>query len=173
MERLLRLTKASLQPPEGLEAFLIELGRGEKGFGGTDYAPSEEKLSQFLQRVVDREGGNVPPGFVPMTTFWLLDDAGAIAGMSRLRHVLNDELLHHGGHIGYYVRRAFRGRGCGNDVLRLTLAEGRSRGIERFLLTVDSQNAPSIGVIEHHGGDMEDERIDNETQRPFRRYWIG
>jgi predicted acetyltransferase len=92
--------------------------------------------------------------------------------MSRLRHELNDVLLYHGGHIGYYVRAAVRGRGYGTVLLALTLAKGRTLGIERFLLTVDSDNAPSIRVIEGNGGLLEDERVDRETGRRFRRYWI-
>src|SRR3954454_21498120 len=170
-----RLVKASLQPLEGLEAFLIELGAGETGFGSTDYAPAQEPLSSFLQRLVDTETGtNLPTGFVPATTFWLLDSDGAIAGMSRLRHELNDALLHHGGHIGYYLRPSARGQRLGHEMLRLTLDEGRARGIQRFLLTVKSTNIPSIRVIEHNGGVMEDERPEDDgSGHTFRRYWMG
>ena len=170
----MRLVAASLDPPEGLEAFLIEVDRGETGFGGTDFASGKEPLSDFLQRMVDRsEGRRLEPGWVPFTTYWLLDDEGAVAGMSRLRHELTDELLYHGGHIAYYVRPSARGKRYGTAVLALTLAEGRKRGIDRFLLTVNSDNVPSIRVIEGNGGALEDERIDRETGRPFRRYWIG
>ena len=168
------LVPAGLDAPDGLEGFLRELGRGESGFGGTDYAPESETLEAFLQRLMDSARGmNLPPDRVPSTTFWLLEEDGPIAGMSRLRHYLNEELLHHGGHIGYYVRPGSRGRGHGTEILALTLAEGHRLGIERFLLTVQSTNAASIRVIEANGGVMEDERTDSETGEPFRRYWIG
>ena len=155
----MRLGQAvSLDPPEGLEAFLIELDRGETGFGGTDFAWGKEPLGDFLQRMIDRSNGvDLPAGWSPFTTYWLLDDDGAIAGMSRLRHELTDELLYHGGHIGYYVGPSARGKRYGTAVLALTLAEGRKRGIQRFLLTVNS-DAPSIRVIEGNGGVLEDER---------------
>jgi predicted acetyltransferase len=170
----MRLVAASLNAPEGLEAFLIEVDRGETGFGGTDFAPGSETLATFLQRMIDRsEGRGLEPGWVPFTTYWLLDDDSAVVGISRLRHELNDGLLYHGGHIGYYVRPSARRKGHGTSILALTLAEGRKRGIERFLLTVDSENVPSIRVIEANGGVIEDERIDKDTGRPFRRYWIG
>jgi predicted acetyltransferase len=39
------------------------------------------------------------------------------------------------------------------------------------LITTNSDNAPSIRVIETNGGVMEDERID-DTGKPYRRYWI-
>jgi predicted acetyltransferase len=170
----MRLVAASLDAPDGLEAFLIEVGRGETGFGGTDFEASKETLRNFLQRLIDRsEGRNLGSGFVPFTTYWLLDDDGAVVGISRLRHELNDELLYHGGHIGYYVRPSARGKGYGTSILALTLIEGRKRGIDRLLLTVDSNNVPSIRVIEANGGVLKDERIWEETGLPFRRYWIG
>jgi predicted acetyltransferase len=170
----MRLVAASLEAPEGLEAFLIEVDKGETGFGGTDFSPASETLPTFLQRMVDRsQGRQLEPGWVPFTTYWLLDDGGAAVGISRVRHQLNDVLLYHGGHIGYYVKRSERGKGYGTTILALTLVEGRKLGIERFLLTVDRDNAPSIRVIEGNGAVLEDERVDRDTGRPFRRYWIG
>jgi predicted acetyltransferase len=50
--------------------------------------------------------------------------------------------------------------------------EARALGIERALLTVDSDNEPSIRVIERNGGVMEDEGIDSTTGKLHRRYWI-
>jgi predicted acetyltransferase len=43
--------------------------------------------------------------------------------------------------------------------------------LDRVLLTVRSDNQPSIRVIEFNGGVMEDERKDDEGVR-YRRYWI-
>lgn len=170
----MKLVPASLTPPDGLEAFLLELGLGENGFGGTDYAPDRESLADYLQRLLDTAAGiNLRPEWVPGTTFWLLDDSGEVVGMSRLRHRLNDQLLHHGGHIGYYVGPSARGSGYGSQILALTLQEGCRMGIQRFLLTVFEDNEPSIRVIEGNGGVMEDRRIDHETGEPFLRYWIG
>jgi predicted acetyltransferase len=170
----MRLVPASLDAPEGLEAFMVEFVEGERGVGGSnDFRPAQDTMTDVLQRMIDRsEGRQLLPGWVPFTTYWLLDEDGAVVAYSRLGHALNDGLLHHGGHIGYYVKRSERRKGYGRLVLALTLAEGRKRGIECFLLTVDSDNAGSIRVIEANGGVPEDERIDPEG-RKFRRYWIG
>ena len=93
--------------------------------------------------------------------------------MSRLRHELNDRtavsrrpyrLLRQAVGAG----QALRHLGAGPDA-----GQGRKRGIERFLLTVNSDNVLSICVIEGNGGVLEDERPHPETGRPFRRYWIG
>ena len=170
----MRLVPASLDAPEGLEAFMVEVVEAEAGVGGSnDYRPAEDTMTDVLQRMIDRsEGRQLEPGWVPFTTYWLLDEDGAVVAFSRLGHALSDGLLYHGGHIGYYVKRSERRKGYGRSVLALTLSEGRKRGIERFLLTVDSDNVGSIRVIEANGGVLEDERIDPEWGR-FRRYWIG
>jgi predicted acetyltransferase len=106
-----------------------------------------------------------------MTTFWLLDDSKEIVGVSRLRHRLTASLLEDGGHIGYYIRPAYRGRGHGHELLALTLVEARKLGIQRALLTISSTNTPSIRIAERAGGVLEDERVDAEGV-PYRRYWI-
>jgi predicted acetyltransferase len=169
----MRLVRASLEPPVGLELLLEQLGTaGENGFVGTGQPPKTETLASYLQTLVDMDMGvNLRPGWVPMTTFWLLDLQDEIVGVSRLRHRLTPSLLEDGGHIGYYVRPDYRGLGYGKTILSLTLIEARKLGIERVLLTVDSDNRPSIRVIEHNGGVMEDERVDAEGD-PYRRYWI-
>ena len=171
---MVRLVAASLQPPLGLVEFLRELGDGEDGFvGEQDFVAGRLTLEGLLQRLMDvSEGRNLPDGWVPMTTFWLLEDTGAIVGLSRLRHRLNDFLHRHGGHIGYYIRASERGKGYGTRVLALTLPYARALGLDRVLLTVDSDNERSIHVIERNGGVVEEECIDETTGRLHRRYWI-
>jgi len=169
----MRLVPVSLDPPPGLEEVLRQLGHGENGFVGTGQPVDTSTLSSYLRGLVDMaDGVNLKPGWVPTTTYWLLDDAGDVAGVSRLRHRLTQALIEDGGHIGYYVRRSERGKGYGTAILRLVLVEACKLGIDRALLTVDSDNAPSIRVIESNGGKLEDERTDPETGGFYRRYWI-
>src|SRR5688572_26835859 len=117
---MITLAPASLDPPPGLEPFLRDVGAGEAGFGGTEFASGTLSLHDYLQMQVDYAAGrNMADGHVPATTFWALDDAGEVVGMLRLRHHLNDALLRAGGHIGYYVRPAARGKGYATEMLRL------------------------------------------------------
>jgi predicted acetyltransferase len=168
-----RLVAASLEAPGGLAEFLREVGEGEGGFGGTKDRDAADHLSEYLYQIVKMPTGIPPqPGLVPMTTFWLLGESDELMGMSRLRHELDEDLLHHGGHIGYYVRQAARGNGYGTLILALTLIEARKLGIDQALITTNSDNIRSIHVIEANGGKLEDERTDAETGKPFRRYWI-
>jgi predicted acetyltransferase len=176
----LRLVPASPVAPAGLWELIREVGDGENGFLGepdvvADSAglPPETVLQRYLRRLVDMaEGRNLRPGWLPMTTHWLVDGAGQAIGMSRLRHRLTPFLREHGGHIGYYVAQAERGKGYGTAVLALTLDAARALGLERVLLTVDSDNQPSIRVIERNGGVMEHEGPEDAKGRLYRRYWI-
>lgn len=49
-------------------------------------------------------GEGIPPGFVPHSTCWLVDDRDEVVGVANLRHRLTERLRVEGGHIGYGVR---------------------------------------------------------------------
>ncbi len=117
-------------------------------------------------------GIDLKPGLVPQTSYWLLDDAGAVVGMSKLRHSLTPALLFRGGHIGYYVKKRERGKGYGTLLLRQTLAKAADLGIGRALITADSSNEPSIRVVANNGGQLEDERYDPFGDCMFKRFWV-
>src|SRR4051794_12059230 len=62
-------------------------------------------------------GKALPPAWVA-NTFLLADSKGEVLGRVSVRHRLNDELLHEGGHIGVGVRPGYRRRGLGTAMLR-------------------------------------------------------
>ncbi|MFA6240131.1 MAG: GNAT family N-acetyltransferase [Candidatus Hydrogenedentales bacterium] len=170
---MIRLEAASPVLPPGLREFLAELAGGENGFGGTPVHTGEATVEEYIQQCRDMtDPAMLLPGLVPQTIFWVLDADGALVGMVRLRHRLNDNLRLHGGHIGYFIRRDQRGKGYAKEALRLALNELRKLGERRALLTVDPDNAPSIGVIERNGGRLENAVTDPKTGNRYRRYWI-
>jgi predicted acetyltransferase len=171
---VVRLVEASLEAPVGLLEFISEMDTGELGIVEVpDVSTGELPLEVLLQRMVDySKGRSLPDGWIPASFFWLLDDAGAVVAASSLRHTLTPLLQVHGGHIGYRVKASERGKGYGTQILALTLPEAKRLGLERVLLTVDSDNERSIRIIERNGGVMEDEGIDETTGRLHRRYWI-
>jgi predicted acetyltransferase len=115
---------------------------------------------------------NLPDGFVPATTYWLVRDGECVVARSSLRHCLTPHLEREGGHVGYSVRPSERGKGYGTAVCRLTLARAREMGLGRVLITCDADNPASARIIEKNGGVFEDQRLSHQTGKMKRRYWV-
>jgi len=168
------LIAASGDVPSGLAQMLEELGgAGEAGFGGTRFGAGEQSLDAFLAScVAEADPASPGPGRVPQTTYWMTRSGRAV-GMLRMRHYLNDALRVVGGHIGYYVAPAERGRGFGSLALAAALQIFRERGdAGPILLTTDSDNYGSIAVIERNGGVLAAQVADPTTGKPVSPYWI-
>jgi predicted acetyltransferase len=169
----MHLERASERPPAGLGEFLNVLGEGEGGFGGTSFGRGEADLATFLRSCADGEDPTkVGPHFVPQTIFWMIEGAGQVVGMVRLRHHLNDRLLQAGGHVGYYVRPSHRGKGYARRALRLALGHLRERGVARALVTVNPANAASIRVVLANGGKPDGQGRSADSGDIVNRYWI-
>jgi predicted acetyltransferase len=148
------------------------VSRGESLIPFTLSIPNENFGAFVATLRAAADGVGVPPGFVPNSTFFLVE-GGEVAGVSNLRHALTERLRREGGHIGYGIRPSARRRGLGTAILRLTLAEAARRGIERALLTCSSANAGSIAVIRANGGVLEDEQFIPERGERVQRWWIA
>lgn len=105
------------------------------------------------------------------STFLIADVDGVIVGRTSIRHELNAYLLREGGHIGFGVLPAHRGRGYATEILRQSLVVAHAVGIDRVLVTCDEDNAASIATIERCGGELEGV-VPTEHGPPKRRYWV-
>ncbi|MFC1920926.1 GNAT family N-acetyltransferase [Chloroflexota bacterium] len=144
-----------------------EIGPGDNGFENGAYTIPFGAFPDYLKRLEDRASGKgLKPEHVPMTTYWLMINDRP-AGISKLRHYLNENLLKHGGHIGYCIRPSEQGKGYGNIILKLTCIEARKMGIDELLLTCNEDNTASRRVIEKNGGILE--RLDEQGCY----YWIS
>ncbi len=169
----MRLWPASQPPPEDLAATLLDLGAGDTRFSGTSFGKGECSLDDFLKECRDRENhATVPPDLVPQSVYWLMDDNQKTVGIVRVRHWLNERLMHFGGHIGYYIRPAQRRKGYGSAALRLALDELRKRGQPRALLTVHPDNLASSRIVRAHGGIPDGQGAHPATGEVVDRYWI-
>lgn len=129
-----------------------------------------KSLDEFIEESNNYEIGNLPdPTHVSCTTLYLMVDDRIVGALS-IRHELNDYLLKHGGHIGYGVRPSERGKGYATQLLEYSKSFMRDRGVERLLLTCDSENTASRRVIEKCGGVFENEV--ESKKRITQRYWI-
>jgi predicted acetyltransferase len=127
----------------------------------------------FLAKLADCERGiGIPEGFVPHTTFWLVDERGEVVAVSNLRHRLTDKLRLEGGHIGYGVRPSARRRGHATDILRQTLGEARTIGIAEALVTCAKGNMGSAGAILKCGGRLHSEDFVESRGEIVSRYLI-
>lgn len=150
---------------EALTEFQAE---GRKGFWNWEKEPTslEDYISLTSQ---NSNGENVPDGWVPSSTFWLIDH-GEFVGHTNLRHTLNDFLKEIGGHIGYYIRPSARGKGYGTKILELALIEAKKLGIKKALISCNETNIASKRVIEKNNGQFQDKIL--KDGEPILRFWI-
>ena len=135
-------------------------------FDNSDFAAFLAKLAAC------ERGEGIPAGFLPHTTFWLVDAAGEVVAVSNLRHGLTERLRIEGGHIGYGVRPKARRRGHATEILRRTLAEARRLGIEEALVTCAKNNTGSARTILRCGGRLQSEAFVESRGEVVSRYLV-
>jgi len=144
--------------------------------GGSGLELARADFAAFVQRLQDDERGvALKPGIVPSSAYWLLRhnaDGEMVLGVSSLRHALTPALEDVGGHIGYSIRPSERRRGYGTRILALTLTHARALGLERVLITCDTDNTGSARVIEKNGGVLASDGYSELTKTRVSRYWI-
>ena len=94
---------------------------------------------------------NMPDWFVPETYYYLWD-GDVLVGEFRIRHYLTQALKTGAGHIGYSIKKEYRGRGYGTKGMALTLELARQIvPEEEIYLRVLKSNTPSFKVITKNG----------------------
>ncbi len=127
----------------------------------------------YVRRLNDASQGiNLPEGWVPYDSYWLVRDGVCIIGECRLRHRLGPHLIAEGGHIGYMIRPSERKKGYGTLILSLVLEKARERCIDRVLVTCDDDNIGSSRIIEKNGGVPDEPGVSPRTGKRTLRYWI-
>ena len=91
-------------------------------------------------------GIDLPPGYVPSLTLWILYQ-GHYAGTVNLRWELPPCLAEYGGHAGIFIRKSMQGRGLARRVNTLILEEMHKLGVSPVLLTCTHSNQPSFRVL--------------------------
>jgi predicted acetyltransferase len=119
----------------------------------------------------ESRGENLPKGYVPATTFWLVDN-GEFIGVVNVRHILSESLERWFGHVGYHIRPSKRKMGYGTHALALALPKARELGINRILITCDETNIASRKIIEKNGGVFENAEPNPSTGTDKLRFWI-
>lgn len=120
----------------------------------------------------EARGENIPKNWVPASTFWYCSSENELIGVVNIRHYLTEELLQTGGHIGYGIKPSMRRKGHATRLLNLSLEECQKLGLKKMLITCDKENEGSRKTIQHNGGQMENEVVENNGNI-VQRYWIS
>lgn len=163
----------TLRPPEPQDESQVRAAAEELAAENFPFIWDVDRdWAHVLQQIEEeRRGVNLPPGRV-RATFLLALLGDTVVGRTSIRHELTEDLLNFGGHIGYAVRPAYRGRGLATAILSHSLDVLRQDGPDRALLVCDQGNEASARVIAKCGGVLEDVRSAGPGTVPVRRYWI-
>lgn len=156
------LKELNLQDAEKEYEYISSVPADENGFFNNCYgAPRENFETAVLQPLIQQaQGLDLPEGYVPQTHYLLWDD-DTIVGWFRLRHYLCPSLVNGAGHIGYSIRKEFRGKGYATTGLRLLLQKAAHIVPETEIhLRVNKNNPASLRVMLKNGGKIHHEDAD-------------
>ena len=129
-------------------------------FLGYDLVSLERHFGDFVRDLLNLDSDtSLPRGWQQDRVFWLVGQ-GEYLGQTSIRPQLSSRyLLTYGGHIGYSIRPSQRRQGYGTRILALALDQARQLGLQRVLITCNSDNIPSKKIIEHNGGKFESSMV--------------
>ena len=160
---MIELKRLSTEDGNDVYNMLQEMPAEENGLINKANGLSFDEFKEWLVgKHADSEQIGIVDGWkVPSTTYWLYVD-GTPVGFGSVRHFLTDSLRLAGGNIGYVIAPQYRGKGYGNEILKLLLEEARKFGIDKVLVTIHVDNIASRAVALANGGvitDKTDERM--------------
>ena len=173
------LVEPSLEYAEDLWAFRQEIidkdADNEDQFAGCMSLNSSSSADEWIricslrkdEKTCEEVGTKVPSH----TYLAIRKKDNRIVGVIDLRHHIDHPILGTwGGHCGYSVRPAERGKGYAKEMLRLNIMNAAKLGIERMLVTCDEGNIASEKTILANGGVFEKTiEVDGVIMK---RFWI-
>lgn len=127
------------------------------------------EMVQFLHN--SAKGIGIKEGWVPDSTYWLVNEDNRILGVVNIRHQLTELLMKSGGHIGYGIRPSERRKGYATKLLALSLEITKELGIQKALVVCDEINTASAKTILKNGGIPDSDYIE-EDGNVIKRFWI-
>ncbi|MBE5964683.1 MAG: GNAT family N-acetyltransferase [Lachnospira sp.] len=150
---MLDLRKMNLQDIKEQWEYVTALPKDENGLTNPyEGITFEEYEATVLPELMMHENPvGMPEWFVPETYYYLWDEQ-VLVGEYRIRHYLTEALKVGAGHIGYSIKREFRGKGYGSKGLTLVLDLAREIVPEdEIYLRVLKSNIPSFKAISNNG----------------------
>lgn len=159
---MLCLKEVNYEDIEKEYIFVRDMPVDENGLTNLYHGISREDFEgrALPEMIAFQRGENLPEGYVP-ETFLFLWEKEEIVGQFRIRHYLCESLRTGAGHIGYFIKKEFRGKGYGTEGLRLTLEIARTIIPEdEIYLRVNKDNPASLQVMLKNGGYIKSEDED-------------
>ena len=150
---MLELKKMNYEDVVEQWKYITALPKNENGLTNQYEGISfDEYINTVLPELMMHENPiNMPDWFVP-ETFYYLWNGDTLVGEYRIRHYLTDALKAGAGHIGYSIKKDFRGKGYGTKGLALTLELAKKIVLEEEIyLRVLKSNTPSFKAICNNG----------------------
>ena len=164
----LYLTKPSKEFQRSFENYALAYrdAQGETHFD--TYKRGLENFEEYLTHLYNlSQGIDVPKGWVPTSTFWLIDDH-EVVGVVRIRH----QEVSTAGHIGYDISPLHRKKGYGSQILKLALENAMKLGIFEAIVTCNVDNIASRKIIEKNNGQLLGTIFDEEENEHLYRFKI-
>ena len=123
---MLELRKMNLQDIKEQWEYVTALPKDENGLTNPyEGITFEEYETTVLPELMMHENPvGMPEWFVPETYYYLWDEQ-VLVGEYRIRHYLTEALKVGAGHIGYSIKKEFRGKGYGTKGLGMVLDVAR------------------------------------------------
>ncbi len=160
---MLELREVNLKDIDKEYEYFTNLLENENGFTNKYYGISKaEFYNKIIYKLINNgKGIDLEEGRVSMSSYLLWEDDN-IVGLFRIRHYLNDALRNGAGHIGYGIKKEYRGKGYATIGLKLAVEKARNIIKEdEIYMSVDKNNLASLnaqlknGAYIHHEDEKE------------------
>ena len=140
------------------------------GFSGLNQANDVQEWIDNVRKGNDDQ--NPLPNRVPASVYLALRQSNCqIIGIVDFRHHMHHPILEKwGGQIGYCVRPSERRKGYASYMLKLVLEKAKAYGLEKVLITCNSDNIASEKVIMKNHGVFES--VVHVNDEDIKRFWI-
>ena len=156
---MVELRKMNLQDIKEQWEYVTALPKDENGLTNPyEGITFEEYETTVLPELMMHENPvDMPEWFVPETYYYLWDEQ-VLVGEYRIRHYLTEALKVGAGHIGYSIKKEYRGKGYGTKGLAMVLDIAREIVPEdEIYLRVLKSNILSFKAINSNGAYIADE----------------